>query len=325
MKVSIIVPVYNVEAYLDKCVESLLAQDLPEKEYEIVLVDDGSTDGSGRICDAYAADHANIIAIHQKNRGLSGARNTGIAAASGEYVQFVDSDDYLVPDVLGTLVRQMEESNLDILRFNYQNVNLSGEVFEPNKYSKPFVDFSGEVCDGITFLNERLGFACYACQFLIKASILQKEGNEFREGIFFEDVEWTPRILLQAQRVASTEAVVYSYLFRFDSIARNVDLEKKRKSIRDKLSILEGFDSLQGGLPDIRWFKGMRAQSVLSILDSIGRFFYSERKGYIKELKQKVHFPLSTYHATPSARRKIRLANVSPSLVCCLYHWKSLI
>ena len=325
MKVSIIVPVYNVEAYLNKCVESLLDQDLPEKDYEIILVDDGSTDWSGRICDAYAADHANICAIHQENRGLSGARNTGVMAASGEYVQFVDSDDYLVPYVLGALVRQMEESDLDILRFNYQNVNLSGEVFEPNKYSKPFVDFSGEVCDGITFLNERLGFACYACQFLIKASVLQKEGNGFREGIYFEDVEWTPRILLQAQRVASTEAVVYSYLFRTDSIARNVDLEKKRKAIRDKLSILEGFDSLKGRIPDIRWFKGMSAQSVLSILDSIGRFFYSERKEYIKELKQKVHFPLSIYHATPSSRRKIWLANVSPSLVCFLYHWKSLL
>lgn len=323
MIVSIIVPVYNVEAYLKKCVHSLLAQDLRQDEYEVILVDDGSTDSCGAMCDAFAAAYGNIHVIHQQNKGLSGARNTGLAAAAGEYIQFVDSDDFLSPDVLGALVGQMEDQNLDILRFNYQNVNMDGEVFEPNKYSKPFVDYSSGVCDGITFLNERLGFACYACQFLVKASLLQQEGNGFKEGIYFEDVEWTPRILLQAGRVASTETVVYNYLFRSDSIARNVDLDKKRKAIWDKLAILAGFDNLRREIWDDRWFKGMDSQTTLSILDSIGRYFYPERKRYIRALKETVAFPLSTYHATPSAKRKIRLANVSPYLVCMLYHRKA--
>ena len=322
MKLSVIVPVYNVEAYLRKCVDSLLNQDLPASEYEIVLVDDGSTDGSGALCDTLAAARGNIRVIHQENRGLSGARNTGIAAAVGEFVQFVDSDDWLDPNVLGGLVRQLEEQELDILRFNYQNVNMEGEVFEPNKYSKPFVDFSREVCDGVTFLNDRLGFACYACQFLVKASILKKEGNGFKEGIYFEDVEWTPRILLQAARVASTDTVVYNYLYRTGSIARNTDEEKKRKALRDKMTILEGFAALKRQVRDDRWFRGMSAQMALSILDSVGRFFYPERKKYIRALKRQVKFPMSTYHATKSAKRKIWLANMSPYLVCLLYHRK---
>lgn len=322
MKLSIIVPVYNVETYLEKCVYSLLDQDLPQEDYEIILVDDGSTDGSSTLCDAVATDHGTIRVIHQQNRGLSGARNAGIPDAVGDYVMFVDSDDYICPNVLGTLVGLMEEKDLDILRFNYQNVNEKGEVFEPNKYVKPFVDYSSTVCDGETFLNERLGFACYAWQFLVKASILRKDGNGFKDGIYFEDVEWTPRILLQARRVASTDTVVYNYLFRTGSIARNADVEKKRKAIRDKMTILEGYVALKKQVRDDRWFRGMCAQIALSILDIVGHFFYGERKEYILALKQQVAFPLSTYHATKSANWKIRLTNLSPYLVCLLYHRK---
>ena len=322
MKVSVIVPVYNVEAFLKKCVDSLLAQDLPAFDYEIILVDDGSTDGSGALCGALAIAQGNIHVIHQENRGLSGARNAGIPAATGEFILFVDSDDFLEPNVLGGLVRQMEDQRLDILRFNYQNVNMDGEVFEPNKYSKPYVDYSDEVCDGETFLNERLGFACYAWQFMVKTSILQQEGNGFKDGIYFEDVEWTPRILLQAGRVASTDTIVYNYLFRTGSIARNTDSEKKRKAIRDKMTILEGFAPLKRQVRDDRWLRGMESQIALSVLDTVGRFFYPERKEYIRALKKQVPFPLSTYHATKSARRKIRLANLSPYLVCFLYHRK---
>ena len=322
MKLSIIVPVYNVEAFLKKCVDSLLAQDLPKEDYEVILVDDGSTDSSGVLCDTLAAEHGNIRVIHQRNRGLSGARNAGIPAASGDYVLFVDSDDFLCPNVLGTLVGLMEAKELDILRFNYQNVNMEGAVFEPNKYVKPFVDYSDVVCDGETFLNERLGYACYAWQFLVKASLLQQEGNGFKEGIYFEDVEWTPRILLQAQRVASTDIIVYNYLFRTGSIARNTDHEKKRKAIRDKMTILEGFAALRPQVKDDRWFRGMSSQIALSIFDIVGRFFYPERKEYIRALKRQVSFPLSTYHATKSSKRKILLANVSPYLICRLYHRK---
>ena len=322
MKLSIIVPVYNVEAFLNKCVDSLLAQDLSKEDYEVILVDDGSTDSSGALCDTLAAEHGNIRVIHQQNRGLSGARNAGIPVASGTYVLFVDSDDFLCPNVLGTLVGLMEAKELDILRFNYQNVNMDGAVFEPNKYVKPFVDYSDVVCDGETFLNERLGYACYAWQFLVKASILRQEGNGFKEGIYFEDVEWTPRILLQALRVASTDTLVYNYLFRTGSIARNKDAEKKRKAIRDKMTILEGFAALKPQVKDDRWFRGMSSQIALSIFDIVGRFFYPERKEYIRALKRQVAFPLSTYHATKSSRRKILLANVSPYLVCRLYHRK---
>ena len=125
---SIIVPIYKVEQYLSKCIESLLNQDLSPEDYEIILVDDGSPDRCGKICDEYAATFSNIRVVHRANGGLSAARNSGIETAQGQYIQFVDSDDYLEPEVLKTLVTKMETDNLDILRFNYQNVNVQLSV-----------------------------------------------------------------------------------------------------------------------------------------------------------------------------------------------------
>ena len=138
-RLSIIVPVYGVEQYLRKCVDSLLNQDIPSSEYEIILVDDGGHDQCPQICDEYAAAHKNIRVVHRANGGLSAARNSGILDARGEYLCFVDSDDYWESNVLGKLMEQVEQEQLDVLRYNYRNVrvvdatNLEYEVFEPNK------------------------------------------------------------------------------------------------------------------------------------------------------------------------------------------------
>ena len=320
MLLSIIVPVFNVETYLKKCVDSLLDQDLARADYEIILIDDGSTDTSGQICDFYASSIENIHVIHQRNRGLSNARNTGISAAKGQYIQFVDSDDYLNADVLGEIIQQLKSKNLDILRINYQNVNVSGRVFEPNKHSKPFVDYDENVCDGLTFLTDRLGFACYAVQFVVKTSLIRQAGNGFKEGVYFEDVEWTPRILLQANRVASCRTMVYNYSYRSNSITRNSDLSKRKKALVDKVNLIQALIQQQNGVTDTRWFNGMIAQIVLTILSDISRWFYSERKQYIIELKYMRVFPLSVYHSTEHAKKKIQLANLSPWLYCFIFH-----
>ena len=269
MKLSIVVPIYKVEPYLCKCVDSLLDQDLPKEDYEIILVDDGSPDCCGEICDEYASKYGNIRVIHRENGGLSAARNSGIEIAQGKYIQFVDSDDYLEPNVLKTLVEKMDADNLDILRFNYQNVNENFEVFEPNKVSKPFVDYRDEVCDGLTFLNERLGFACYAVQFMLKKDLLSERELFFKEGIHFEDTEWTPRVLLQALRVTSVSLMVYDYYVRVGSITKSTDKAKKQKSLHDRMDLLDALRKQEKELEDNRWFKGMIAQTVVSIIGTI--------------------------------------------------------
>lgn len=319
MKLSIIVPIYKVEPYLRKCVDSLLNQDLPKEDYEIILVDDGSPDRCGEICDEYAGRYSNIKVVHRGNGGLSAARNSGIEVAQGKYMQFVDSDDYLEPNVLKALVEKMERDNLDILRFNYQNVNEKYEVFEPNKSGKPFVDYHDEICDGITFLNERFGFACYAGQFILKAELVGSIPL-FREGIYFEDTEWTPRVLVEAKRVTSVDTMVYNYLVRQGSITKSVEAKKKQKLLDDSLALIDAKKDQMQEVPDKRWFEGMIAYSVVSIISTVAKDYYPHRKKYLDILRGKKVYPLSTYHLTPSAAKKVKLIDFSPSLACWLLH-----
>ena len=320
MRLSIIVPIYKVENYLHKCVDSLLQQDLSPEEYEIILVDDGSPDGCGAICDNYASQYSNIKVIHRPNGGLSAARNSGINDAQGDYVQFVDSDDYLEPSVLKTLIEKMDADHLDILRFNYQNVNERYEVFAPDKDPKCWVDYSDSVCDGLSFLNERLGPACYAWQFMIRRELL--EGCAFTEGIYFEDTEWTPRVMLRASRVSSVDTVAYNYLTREGSITQSVDVVKKKKVLNDKLLLVDSMLLQKQSVADNRWFDGMIAQVVISIINYLAENFYEDRRPVLRKLKEKKVFPLSFYLSNAPAKRKTVFANVSPDLLCMLLHLK---
>lgn len=320
LALSIIVPVFNVDAYLEKCVNSLLHQDLPSDSYEIILVDDGSTDNSGYLCEKFASLNNCVSVIHQQNKGLGAARNIGIAMAHGVYVQFVDSDDYLEPNVLGELVKKMEDEQLDVLRFNYQNVDEEYIVFEPNHFSKPFVDYRDEICSGSVFLNERLGYGCYACQFIIQRTLL--EGCFFKEGVYFEDTEWTPRILIRAQRVSSTSCMVYNYLCRRGSITTGKDISHRTKILEDRFRLIDSLKAQMTFLEDNRWHKGMIAQTAIALIGDISHLDKKTRHHQLRELRNKDLFPLSTYHATKTAGRKILLANFSPALLCNFLRFK---
>lgn len=356
-KLSIIVPIYNVEQYLRKCIDSLLNQDIPSSEYEIILVDDGGHDMCPQICDSYAETHKNIQVVHRENGGLSAARNSGIEVAQGEYIMFVDSDDYIEPNVLGGLLAQVEREELDVLRYNFQNVRIltdndgmsrtnvlnephtlsdvEYEVFKPNKAQKRDVDYSETVTDGETFLNERLGPMCYAWAFMIRHCLIYNDGmsrdkslNEphalndvclFKEGIYFEDTDWTPRMLMRAKRVASTEKVIYNYLWRTGSITLPTDPQKRRKVIEDKIALIRGFKEQSKLVRDPKWFVWMTSGTVMSILGMISAMSSAERKPYIQELKSMQIFPLSTKkEKIMSHKIKTIMANISPSLYCNL-------
>ena len=365
MKLSIIGPIYNVAPYLRKCVDSLLAQDI--SDYEIILVDDGSTDGSSEIADtiqsevkgerlevkgdnsledgrdaAYSLEvngeesgkaesipHRPIASsphrpairvIHQENAGLSAARNTGTREAKGQYILFVDSDDYLQPNTLSALLEQAERDDLDVLRFRYQNVKESGEVFVPHEGMKSdYNDYSSNPTDGLTFLNERMWVQCYVVQFLVRADIVRQE--LFTPGIYFEDTDWTPRMLLRANRVASTDLVVYNYLWREGSITLSQkDISKMRKQLQDKLSLIGKLNTLGNSVECRRWFDGMISGLVINVVGIISQHFYAERKEYIKQIKELNILPITTYHIAPRAQRKVILVNLSIGLAVWMLH-----
>lgn len=316
VKLSIIIPVYNVEKYLSKCLDSVLVGNAFYGQ--VICVNDGSTDNSLAILEQYAKKYPNVEIITQTNAGLSAARNAGIEAAKGDYICFLDSDDYLQQNVLGALIEQMEDQQLDVLRFNYQNVREKREVFVPFKTGKPYFDYSSEVVDGETFLNDRLGFACYAVMFIVRRELL--DGCIFTPGIYFEDTDWTPRMLLKAKRVASTEMIVYNYLWREGSITLPTSPEKKQKILDDRMKLLYGFQEQKKLVKDDRWFKWHIAATTIAILNTISAYPKYKREQYLQELISLDIFPLSTYRAVGNNKFKIRLANISPSIYCKLMH-----
>ena len=321
MKLSIIVPIYNVASYLRKCVDSLLVQDITD--YEIILVDDGSPDECPQICDEYVEKYDSIRVVHQENAGLSAARNSGVKVAQGDYILFVDSDDYLQPNTLGTLLEQVQRDNLDVLRFRYQNVKESGEVFVPHEGMKTdYNDYSAIPTDGLNFLNERLGIQCYVVQFLIKTEIVRKE--LFTPGIYFEDTDWTPRMLLRTKRVASTDLVVYNYLWREGSITLSQkDINKMRKQLQDKLTLIGKLNMLGNRVANRRWFDGMISGLVINVVGIIAQYFYKARKEYIKQLKSFGVLPIKNINVAPRAVRKLKLVNLSIALAVWVLHWRS--
>ena len=354
IKLSFIVPVYNVAPYLRKCVESLLAQDYDN--YEIILVDDGSTDDSGAICDEYAASSLSaagtssfseaehsiipIRVIHQPNAGLSAARNAGVKCAEGKYICFVDSDDYWEPNVLGGLMAQVEREQLDVLRFDYQNVRLkveSGkrkeeseyEVFEPNKTLR-YIDKCNGIVDGETYLNTRMSYACYAVMFILKRSLLVNElvnervrelgdGNcLFTPGIYFEDTEWTPRMLVKAKRVNATQKVVYNYLTREGSITKEYSKEHVKKKIQSLMQVNLSLQRLLQLVHDKRWINGCIADNVYAILNSVTAYDYDSASYWINMIKEDKMLPLQGYKVRKVTISRYRIINISPYLYCWL-------
>ena len=208
VKISIIIPVYNVEKYLRKCLDSLLKQDLPMDEYEIICVNDGSPDNSKSILEEYQQKYSNIVVLHQRNQGVSVARNSGLEVAKGDYVFFVDSDDWLHPNVLKSLWETLIKDDLDLL---YPRVEY---VDETDAKTGEFVMDSNaiEVLDG--FHHQRRGFIVS----LYKRSFLEQHNIRLIEGIpIAEDALFNIFVHAFAQRCSYTAVPIYNYLIRSDS------------------------------------------------------------------------------------------------------------
>lgn len=212
--ISVIVPVYNVEPYLRKCVDSILAQTLPG--IEIILVDDGSTDGSGFVCDEYARNNERIRVIHKENGGLSSARNAGLDAAKGEYVAFVDSDDCIAPEMYQRLLCALQESKADLSICGYQKVKAPGAQGVANTYACETM--TGMQAIEKLYTNDYVYFTI-AWNKLFKHSIF--DSLRFPQGKLFEDGYAAFRYYYAAQTVVCLSECYYFYLTRNDSITNS--------------------------------------------------------------------------------------------------------
>ena len=205
--ISVIVPIYKVETYLRRCVDSLLVQTY--KKMEIILVDDGSPDGCPAICDDYAKQDERIQFIHQKNAGLSGARNAGIDAANGAYFAFVDSDDYVAPDFIRTLYELLTKTGSAIsqCRFGY----VEGEPLQ----MADVADCSVKICRGMSLMEQLYGPEDEAVYFVVAWNKLYKrelfEKIRYPEGRIHEDEATTYKLFHEGKKLAFTDRVLYGY------------------------------------------------------------------------------------------------------------------
>lgn len=316
LKLSIVVPVYNVEKYIGKCLDSLLNQDLNEHEYEIIVIDDGSTDRSPEICDVYANREPRIRVIHQLNQGLSVARNVGVDSAQGVFIQFVDSDDYLEKNVLGSLVDRMMQDNLDVLRFGYQLISESGKVTRQSP-----VLSQNRIVSGKEYLDKRLGIACYAWQFILSKSFLISNKLYFKPGIIFEDTVWTPIVLLEATRVSEIDLLVYNYLQREGSITQAITPASRKRKQNGMLSLVDEMCLQREGVESKSWYNTIITHIVVALITDISVKDYNDRHELLAQIKEKRVFPLSTRGANRKGKRKIQLINFSLEFACMLIHF----
>ncbi len=229
MDLSLIIPVYNVERYLPMCLESVVRQGL--EDYEAIIVDDGSTDGSSKICDEFALQYPQIRVIHQENQGLSGARNTGIKNAKGKYVYFVDSDDFLVPNSLSKVLEIALSHDADVAGFNSLGGVREELVVKSALINNEKAD-SSRVMSGDEYIATHNALTT-VWWYIIKRTYLLSLGLSFPLGHHLEDGSFTPFVLFQAKRIIHIKATVYCYVMQPGSIMHNRDRKRQYSMLAD--------------------------------------------------------------------------------------------
>lgn len=209
--ISVILAIYNVDPYLAKCLDSILCQDY--KNLDIVLVDDGSLDNSGKICDAYAEKDARIQVIHQKNRGVSGARNTGVAQAKGEYITFVDPDDYVCPDFISFMYELLCKYHAQIASCGAINIQPSGRQIIVDTDRSVHVMDKHEALERMCYND---GFYITLWDKLFDAKLFSDV--YFPEGKLFEDTGTTYKLVFKADTMVACCEPKYYYITRAESI-----------------------------------------------------------------------------------------------------------
>lgn len=235
--ISVIIPVYNVEAYLAECIDSVLAQSCTD--WEAILVDDGATDSSGRICDEYAARDSRIRVIHRQNGGLPAARNTGLAAARGEYVYFLDSDDYIVPRTLELLLSAARREQADVVFFDgfvfFDGCEADDSV---SRYTRRECYRTEAGRELLTKLLKNEEYRTAVPLMLLRREYLLEKGLTFLEGIIHEDELFTFLVYNADGRVAHCHQELYARRVRPASIMTASGAMRRYDSMRRIYAVL---------------------------------------------------------------------------------------
>lgn len=295
--VTIIAPVYNTLPMVSAMVESVLCQTCPE--WELILVDDGSTDGSGVICDRYADSDFRIKVIHQANQGVSAARNTGLSVATGDYLQFLDSDDWLSPDALETLLKTISVSNADMVIFDAQYEWSDYSMHERSALAPGI--YTSEV------ILEKLSVPSlppYVCNKFCLRSLY--DGVLFPVGEKWEDVSTVVYPVSRARRISVIDRPLYHYRQREDAITKQAARDGSIYKWRF-LQYTRRYEFLKANYPDIA---GVARDSLVRN----GLMYYSfclRGKDYQSERQRVLSFLRSPEMGRELPTAKVRLARIA--------------
>lgn len=208
IKLSVIIPVYNVEQYIEKCILSIEDQDIPKEEYEIIAVNDGTLDNSVALIQQLQTIYTNIKLVHKVNGGLSSARNYGMKFAQGNYIWFIDSDDYIEKNIFGLLLQKAYTEDLDVLCFNNNDIYIeTGRVSQKSRLI-PNTSISG-----LEYLRD-YDIAIVAWSHIAKRELYIKNNIQFTEGIFHEDYEFILAMFEYCNRMNCLDIYIYNYLVK---------------------------------------------------------------------------------------------------------------
>lgn len=236
-KISVIVPVYNSETFLPKCLDSIINQTY--KNLEIILIDDGSKDNSGKICDEYAKKDDRIVVVHKENAGVSSARNAGVAIATGDYIGFVDSDDWIESHMYQNLINILDNYDVDIARCSYKRdgLNISqSHIFNESKIIDLRNSREEIICNVI---NSKMH--CYNCLILLKRNIATKI-KYIEEIALGEDLIWFIELLCNINSLYYSNSQDYHYVFNENSASQSKI--SKVKNLRDVLTLYEQINKI---------------------------------------------------------------------------------
>lgn len=311
VKLSIIIPVYKVEEYLNRCVDSILCQDT--SNCEILLIDDGSPDRCGEICEEYSEKYNNVSTLHKANGGLSDARNYGISRAKGEYIWFIDSDDYIEDNCIQTIIERLEEYKCDVLVCQSRTVDDNGKTENEVNYSIESGLYTSE--GYMEALNQNPKSIIFCAQYHIcRTKFLLDNKFEFYKGIIHEDELWTPQLLLKAESIYYSGLNVYYHYMREGSIMHSDKLERSGEC--DLLVTKKLFDIYdKTKRSDLIYLRDHAADTFLQAIWKIPGFL--ERK---ERIERALPLKNSRYLKT---RLKAVLYFVSPRLYLKLHNIKS--
>lgn len=304
-KISVVVPVYNTAQYLNKCLDSIINQTY--QDIEVIIVNDGSTDNSQKIIDEYKEKYPEKVkSLNKENGGLSSARNCGIELATGEYIAFIDSDDYIDIELFDKLKNEIDK-NIDLVKFKIIRVNDKYKEIEKVK-GPVFEEKSGEEAFNLLVFNDILLEP--ACIYLYKKDLFIKNKFEFALNKYNEDFGLVPIIIINSRLVSSVDVYGYYYVQVDRSITRNEDYQRTYKSAMD---LLFHYDNMIKAINKIniskKTIKNLKQYYTNSILMATKKIKKEDRNKYISEIKKRKMI------------KNIRITNVRTALKKCILYF----